>query len=244
MRRPPVGGHLRNPGLAALLTAAVLVVGLTNQAAGAAAGADAGGRCADPVGADDFGARRPAEAGVDAGALQELLDWVSRRNSASVRVYRHGCLLGAGRLDPLTQDLPRQWQSASKAINAMVVGRAIQLGLLSLDDPVGKWFPEADAAHGRILLRHLITQTGGLRVSAAGDTWNNSATDGVRIALHQEVVHEPGTYFSYQQHGLTLLLACVQRAVGGDVQDFIQRELFGKLGIQRDQWWWARDRAG
>ena len=201
-------------------------------------------RCADPAGGEDFSQLHPAEADIDAGALQDLLDWAGSRNSASVRVYRHGCLIGTSRMGAVTQDLPRQWASASKAVNAMVVGRAVQLGLLSLADPVSRFFPEADEAHGKILLRHLITQTGGLRFSAAGDSWTNSSSDGVRIALHQEVVHEPGTYFSYQQHGLTLLLACVQRAVGGDVQDFMQRELFGKLGIERDQWLWARDRAG
>jgi CubicO group peptidase (beta-lactamase class C family) len=200
-------------------------------------------RCNDPTGQDDFEPLSPAPANLDAVALQELLDWAGSRNSASVRVYRHGCLVGTSRMDAITQDLPNQWASTSKAVNALVVGRAVQLGLVSLSDPVSKWFPEADAAHGKILLRHLITQTGGLRVSL-GDTWNNSLSDGVRIALHQEVVHEPGTYFSYQQHGLTLLLACVQRAAGGDVQDFMQQELFGKLGIERDQWWWVRDRAG
>jgi CubicO group peptidase (beta-lactamase class C family) len=228
-------------GRAAVAVLATLV-SLGAPGAGTVDAAEPG--CVDPTGAHDFSHLSPAEAGVDAAALQELLDWAGSRNSASVRVYRRGCLLGTSRLDAVTQDLPRQWQSASKGVNAVVVGRAVQLGLISLSDPVRKWFPEADEAHGKILLRHLITQSGGLRLSAAGDTWNNSFTDGVRIALHQEVVHEPGTYFSYQQHGLTLLLACVQRAVGGDVQDFMQRELFGKLGIERDQWWWARDRAG
>ena len=202
-----------------------------------------GRRCTDPVGGEDFSPLSPAEAGIDAAALQELFDWAAGRDSASVRVYRHGCLIGTSRMDAVTQDLPWQWASVAKSVNAMVVGRAVQLGFLALSDPVSKFFPEADEAHGKILLRHLITQTGGLRGSL-GDSWNNSFTDGVRIALHQEVLHEPGTYFSYQQHGLTLLLACVQRAVGGDVQDFIQQELFGKLGIERDQWLWARDRAG
>ena len=46
--------------------------------------------------------------------------------------------LGASRLDSVTEDLPVQWQSASKAVNALVVGRAVQLGFLSLDDPVRK----------------------------------------------------------------------------------------------------------
>jgi CubicO group peptidase (beta-lactamase class C family) len=200
--------------------------------------------CALRAGPADFGSADAAAMNVEAGALQGLLDWAPTRNSASVRVYQHGCLIGSSRLDPLTQDLPRQWQSAGRTVVALTVGRALQLGLLSLSDPVSKYFPEADAAHGKILLRHLITQSGGLRFSTSGDTYGNAGTDGVRIALHQEVVHPPGTWFEYQQHGLTLLLACVQRAVGGDVQRFMQRELFGKLGIERDEWFWARDRAG
>ncbi|MGH9011985.1 MAG: serine hydrolase domain-containing protein, partial [Acidimicrobiia bacterium] len=214
------------------------------QAAGQAGTATGRHRCDDPTGRDDFGRLSPADANLDPAALQELLDWASSRNSASVRVYRHGCLIGTSRMDTLTEDLPRSWNSGSKSIVALTVGRAIQLGLISLSDPVHRFFPEADAAHGQILLRHLITMSGGLRFSASGDAFNDAYTDGVRLALHQEVVHPPGTYFEYHQHGVTLLLASVQRAVGGDIQDFVQRELFGKLGIERDEWFWLRDRAG
>jgi CubicO group peptidase (beta-lactamase class C family) len=201
-------------------------------------------RCDDPMGRQDFQRMSPATANLDASALQELLDWAGSRNSASVRLYRHGCLIGTSRMDPVTEDLPRSWASVSKTVAALTVGRAVELGLISLSDPVRTFFPEADEAHGRILLRHLITQSGGLRFSWSGDVFNDPYVDGVRLALHQEVVHPPGTYFEYQQHGLTLLLACVQKAVGGDVQGFMQRELFGKLGIERDDWFWLRDRAG
>lgn len=225
---------------AALLTAVLMCVGLTARADGAAGPR----RCADPAGPGDFERVPPAEAGVDAAGLRALIDWAAGRTSTSVRVYRHGCLLDTSRTDAVTQDGPWQWNSASKAVNAIVVGRAVQLGLVSLDDPVSRFFPEADEAHGRILLRHLITQSGGLRFSLSGDGFNNSFSDGVRIALHQDVVHPPGTYFEYQQHGLTLLLGCVARAAGGDVQDFAQRELFSRLGIERREWFWVRDRAG
>ncbi|MCA1844928.1 MAG: beta-lactamase family protein [Actinobacteria bacterium] len=214
------------------------------QAANAGAAPTGAQRCNDPSGREDFARLSPAEAKLDAAALQELLDWAGSRSSASVRVYRHGCLVGTSRMDALTQDLPTSWNSSTKSVVALTVGRAIQLGLVSLSDPVRRFFPEADEAHGRILLRHLITMSGGLRSSASGDAFNDPYTDSVRLALHQEVVHPPGAYFEYEQRGLTLLLACVQKAVGGDVQDFMQRELFGQLGIERDEWFWLRDRAG
>ncbi|MGQ0466314.1 MAG: serine hydrolase domain-containing protein [Sporichthyaceae bacterium] len=201
-------------------------------------------RCADPTADRDFRERAAAEANLDPAALQQLLDFATTRNSASMRVYRHGCLIGSSRLDAATENAPWWWFSTGKGVTALVVGRALQLGKLSLDDQVSKYFPEADEAHGRIRLRDLITQSGGLRFSMSGDFVNAASTDTVRFALQQEVVHPPGTFFEYQQHGLTLLLACVQRAVGEDVQTFADRELFSKLGIDRNEWFWIRDRAG
>jgi CubicO group peptidase (beta-lactamase class C family) len=164
-------------------------------------------RCAEPSADHDFGHARPGQVGLDGAALRRLLNFATSRNSSSVRVYRHGCLAATSRLDPLTQDQPVSWNSATKGVGALLVGRAIQLGKLSLDDPVATFFPHADAAHGRILLRDLITQSSGLRLSLAGDSWNAASTDGARLALHQEVVHPPGTWFEYGQHPLTLLLA-------------------------------------
>jgi len=209
-----------------------------------AAPASAADRCADPTADRDFGERGAAEANVDPAALQQLVDYATSRNSASVRVYRHGCLLGASRLDPATRDMPWQWFSATKGVTALTVGRALQLGKLSLNDPVSKYFPEADRAHGRIRLHDLITQTGGVRGALSAEFPGPAAIDAVRFYLHQEVLHPPGTHFDYHQQGLTLLLACVQKAVGQDVQTFAQRELFGPLGIERNEWFWPRDRVG
>ena len=223
---------------------AAVVTALGGLATPAAAQSSSAARCVDPNEDRDFAQLPSRSAALDSAALQRMLDFATSRKSASVRVYRHNCLIATSRLDPITQDQPRWWLSAGKSATAMVVGRALQMGKLSLDDPVAKYFPEADSEHGRIKLRHLITQSGGLRFSVSGDAFNALGTDGVRFTLHQEVLHKPGTFFEYQQHGLTLLLACVQRAVGGDVQDFIDRELFTPLGIARNEWMWLRDRAG
>ena len=46
------------------------------------------------------------------------------------------------------------------------------------------------------------------------------------------------------QSPVTLLGEAVTRAVGRDLQDFAQRELFGPIGISAGSWSWDRDRAG
>lgn len=200
--------------------------------------------CQEPTGPDDFQRVAPESVGLDGAALQNAIDTATiGRNTLSIRVFRHGCLAATSRLDPLTADLPNQWMSATKTVSAMLVGRAIQLGRLGIDDPVSKWIASADPAHGRITVHDILTQSSGLRWSSAGDTWGPVA-DEVQQALHDEVLHPPGTYFEYAQHPLTLLLNIVQRAVGEDVQDFAQQQLFGPLGIRRSDWFWARDRSG
>ena len=42
----------------------------------------------------------------------------------------------------------------TKSVTSMVVGRAVTLGLLDIDRPIGVLYPEADAEHARLTPRH------------------------------------------------------------------------------------------
>lgn len=68
--------------------------------------------------------------------------------------------------------------------------------------------------------------------------------DQVREALAAPIDYEPRTQFVYNDLPLTLMLYAAELAIGSDIQDFAQKELFGPLGISRDSWYWFRDRAG
>lgn len=58
--------------------------------------------------------------------------------------------------------------------------------------------------------------------------------DVVTQALALPVEHELGTHFEYTQRGPDLLAHVVERAVGQDLQDYVQEHLFTPLGIDRD----------
>ena len=207
---------------------------------GAAPGAAATAGCGDPGERWD---RRPAgELGFDPARLQDALDWASAHISASVAVYRHGCLARESRVDLATAQLPLDGWSMTKTVTALLVGRAVTLGLLDIDEPIGRLFPEADAEHAALTPRELLTFTSGLRVNWVRDL--APEPDRVRDALSLPFDHPPGTAWQYHQSAVTLLAAAVQRAVGEDLQDFAQRELFGRVGIPRHFWIWERDRAG
>lgn len=184
----------------------------------------------------------PDDVAVDASALQEALDWATLHTSASVVVVRHGCLIGSSRLDAVTSTQAFDGWSMTKTVTALLVGRAVSLGLVDIDQPIRSLIPEASGRHGDLTMRHLLTMSSGLHVNWVRDL--APQPDRVRDALSLGFDYEPGTTWQYAQSPVTLLAHAIERAAGVDLQAWAQQELFGRLGIAADAWTWERDRAG
>lgn len=204
----------------------------------AAPAARAATACPNPTGTAEFQRAAPEQVDLDGAKVRSALRFMTSRLAVSARVYRHGCLVATSGLDPLTQNTRANIWSATKGVTALLTGRAITQGKLGLDDPIGRYLPQADAAHGAITVRQLLTQTSGLRFAWLSDI---ATPDTVNYTLALPFAHAPGTYFEYAQTTVTLLAAVVQRAVGQDLQTYAQRELFDPLGIPRSHWNWSRD---
>lgn len=226
-----------------VLLSAVLVTALVVPlAAGAAPRPAPGHLCAEPAAV--FGAADPAKANLDPVKLQQAIDFATSRRSEAVRVYRYGCLVGQDRLAQLNEHLPMESFSMAKSVTSLLAGRAITLGKLSLEHPVGRYVPEADAAHGAITVRDLLTMSSGLHWNFYRD-YNIFPVDRVADALSLPFDRRPGTWFEYHQSPVTLLAKVVERAAGSkDLEQWARAELFGKLGVADDAWSWERDAAG
>jgi CubicO group peptidase (beta-lactamase class C family) len=207
-----------------------------------AAPAQAAKQCAEP-GADDWPRATPAEAGLDAAKLQDAIDYATTQTSYAVRVYRHGCLVGEDRSAAVNRNLTYESWSMGKSVTSLVFGRAMSLGYISPNDPVGSLVPEADGPHGKITMRDLMTMSSGLHWNGARDYNIFTMPDRVHDALTLPVDHEPGTYFEYAQSPVSLLAEAIGRAVDEDVEAFAQRELMDPLGIEEGTWEWQRDNA-
>ena len=210
---------------------------------GAAAPAQAAKTCAEPA-AGAWERATPEEAGMDAARLQEALDHGTANLGFSVRVFRRGCLVGEDRGAGVNRNQQFQSWSLAKSVTAMVFGRAMTLGLIQPDDVVGGLVPEADAAHGEITMRDLLTMTSGLRWNGFRDYNVFTMPDRVRDALTLEPVKPHGTYFEYAQSAVSLLAHAVERAAGEDFEVFAQRELMDPIGIPDEAWYWERDKQG
>jgi CubicO group peptidase (beta-lactamase class C family) len=186
----------------------------------------------------------PAEVGMDAAKLRDAIDYGTANLGFAVRVYRHGCLVGQDRAAAANDQTQFESWSMAKSTVSLLFGRAMTLGLISPDDPVGALVPEADAAHGAIAMRDLLTMTSGLQWNGLRDYNIFTMPDRVRDALTLPIAHPHGMYFEYAQSAVALLAEAIGRAVGEDVQAWGQRQLMDALGIPASAWRWERDPAG
>jgi CubicO group peptidase (beta-lactamase class C family) len=201
--------------------------------------------CSPPAPGAEWTRVDPSRVDLDPRAVQDALTFATGgASSATAAVYRHGCLAGTDPMAPATRDRRYESWSTAKSVVSLAAGRAMTLGLLSADDRVGGLVPEADRAHGAVTLRQLLQMASGLHWNFFRDYSLNPSMHRVNDALTLPFDHRPGTYFEYAQSTVALVAEMVGRAAGTDFQTFVQRELFGPVGIARGSWTWARERHG
>ena len=200
-------------------------------------------RCELPPAGADFEMVAPEAVGVDGAAVRATIDELSTPMTRSLRIYRHGCLIGQSRRDLTSAHEPAPLFSMTKSVVALAVGRAVTLGAVELDSPIGRYLSDLDAAHAAITVRQLLTQTSGLRFGWVNDLLG-STEDSVGEAMSMPFAHEPGTVFEYAQTTVTTLAFVVERAVGQDFQAFVSEQLFEPIGILPGTWRWSRDGVG
>ena len=121
---------------------------------------------------------------------------------------------------------PAYFMSSTKSVSSVVCGIMQDQGLLSFDDPVGKYVPEwSQGRRGKVTIRHLLTQTSGLLQDAhPGFYQTGGARDAFLRAMDLDV--EPGSRWSYSNEGCQLLSPVMEAACGGRLLGFARENLF------------------
>lgn len=187
----------------------------------------------------------PAHQGLDNQAVREIFNRVrSQSDFSTVRavvIVRHGTLVAELYFGDFTSETLKNVHSVSKSVTSLAVGVAMDRGMLpSVDARLVDLLPHYTdrlkaAPKDRITLRHALTMTAGLAWNeTAGAFWNNA--DSVDYVLTRNVLAEPGTTFLYSS-GLSHVIAEVNnRASGMSHLAFVQKHLFGPLGITTATW--------
>jgi CubicO group peptidase (beta-lactamase class C family) len=131
-------------------------------------------------------------------------------------------------------DQKSRWQvfSITKSFTSALVLGLCQDGLLTLDDPVGKYLPvfreQGDGLYDRraVTLRHLMSHTSG--AAYAGNKVPNPLPPGLdRI----DIVTEPGKDFKYSGLGMLILERALEAATGKDMDTLLNERIIRPLRL-------------
>lgn len=186
--------------------------------------------------------RTPEQVGVPSAAVEHFLQGVHEQNIElhSFVFARHGAVYAQGDWAPYSMDRNHMLFSLSKSFTSTAVGFAVQEGLLTVDDPVLKFFPEHAAGKsqrwGRLLVRHLLSMSTGHIIDASEKTFSRRDGDWVRGFFSVPLKKEPGTHFVYNTAATYMLSVIVQKLTDQRVLDYLTPRLLAPLGIKGATW--------
>ncbi|MDY8136008.1 serine hydrolase domain-containing protein [Aquimarina sp. 2201CG5-10] len=148
-------------------------------------------------------------------------------------------------------NLLHQQASATKTYTGLVLGRAIQLGYLTmadLDKPLVSFLKDLDPSKfvkgiEKITLHQALTMRGGLSINS--DKWKElrktpAALKGQGLVQtlfeHSEPITSESQSFVYGNFNPDLVMQVIEAVVPGTAKDFIKNELFNKIGIAKYRW--------
>lgn len=148
-------------------------------------------------------------------------------------------------------DLAHPQSSVTKAYTGLALGRAIQLGYLSmadLDKPLVsflKGLDESKFASGvdKVTLRKALSMQSGLQISPEKiDEYRKNPERYLGIKQVQAFLSDSAPItdasqsFNYQGLNPDMLMHVIDAIVPGSAEDFVKNELFGKMGIVNYDW--------
>ncbi|MBP5504653.1 MAG: beta-lactamase family protein [Bacteroidales bacterium] len=126
--------------------------------------------------------------------------------------------------------------SVSKQFTAVAVLQLASQGLLSLEDPVSKYYPDFEAGFWKdIRIRHLMSHSSGIpdarnyprEVKIHGDETLSMAYLDTLSFLH----FEPGTAYEYINPTFVLLGSIVEKVSGQPFTDYVREHIFTPAGM-------------
>ncbi len=185
----------------------------------------------------------PEDVGIPSSAVTSFVDALGRSGQEvhSFMLLRRGAVAAEAWWKPYAPDLPHMLFSLSKSFTSTAVGLAVSERLLSVDDPVLRFFPEqAPRRPSKNLeamrVRHLLTMSTGHEKDCLDRMMRGRSRDWVRRILSLKVEREPGSLFVYNSGASYLLSAIVQKVTGQRLVEYLAPRLFEPLGIEGAAW--------
>lgn len=199
---------------------------------------------------------RVGKLGVDGGNKEMIIklaqEIANQKHGAydSLLIAHKGKLLFESYYSRGRVNLPHYQASATKAYTGLVLGRAIQLGYLSMEDldkPLISFLKDLDPTKfvegaEKITLNHALTMRSGIRISDQQRKEFNKKPLQLKgqgevqtILEHSLPITDESQIFKYGG-GAALIMQVIAAVVPDSAKNFIKKELLDKIGITTYRW--------
>lgn len=202
-------------------------------------------------------------AGLNAQGLDELTAFLfpPRGNEADRKgtrtdgfvLIKDGKLVYEKYTTPYAVEKPHLAWSATKSFVQALVGIAVKDGLLKVDDPAGKYFPELDkGGREQIKIDHLLRMSSGidweegyeaspLKSAVVAMLYTRGRADMASFVATYPMKAPPGSRWYYSSGDSNVLMGILKRRIGEGYADMPWKRLFDPMGMKVT---WERDASG
>jgi len=184
----------------------------------------------------------PEKEGVSSASIMKFLEAAGRSKNEfhSFMMLRHGRVIAEGWWNPYRPNLKHTMYSCSKSFTATAIGFAVQEKLLTVNDKVISFFPNAlpDTVSpylAGLTVKDVLSMSDGQDPDPTFTTVTRDS-NWVRSFLATPILYEPGKRFLYNTLGTYMLSAIVQKVTGQKEIDYLRPRLFTPLGIHDIDW--------
>lgn len=191
-----------------------------------------------PAGVDypDIPHKKQSTAKLD--CLADSLFKDTNINLSCLAMTQGGELVNEYYKPPYSKYYRRVSYSVCKTVVALGIGIAIDKGLLSLDTRLYDLFPEHSGVFikkgiKQITIKHLLTMTAGVSFDEANAFFS---FDWRKDFMGGNMLFSPGKEFYYNSLNSYMLGACINKASGKELMDFLRDNLFEPMDIYDITW--------
>lgn len=177
----------------------------------------------------------PEEAGISSDQVADCIRALMHDQTEmhGFMAARGGKVFAEAWWEPYGPGLIHCNHSLGKSYTATAIGILYTQGRLSMEEKVTDLFARELSEYGilpsaymeELTVYHVLTMSNGMARHPVMDQ------DWLKNYLSEPVVVRPGTEFMYNSSGSCLLGAIVKKKTGKGLREFLQEELFGKIGI-------------
>ncbi len=182
----------------------------------------------------------PESVGINSEKIKEYIEVLEEcgLSTHDIIIARGGKIAFETYWKPFHKDFLHRMYSVTKSFVALAVGFLEQDGLVNLDDPISKYFPEEikdqpDENMRNQTIRHMLMMS----TAKVEKYWFDKPVhpDRVKFYFENDNVSRPsGTIYNYDSMGSFVVGAMVERITGKSLMEYLREKFMDEIGVSKE----------